>query len=212
MSVSKRRKIEDKIMVLDTETTGFPQKKEFADYFDYKMIEKYDSSRIVQIAYILMDSDMKEIKRVCHIIKPHNHTIPSDMIHGITHQMAIDNGKTFDEVVKEFAQDLQGVVKIIGHNVAFDKNVFMSELYRRKKLKTLQTFSNLDFYCTAENAKPICKIKIGEYLKTPNLKEAYDILVRKPINLRQHDALNDCQLCMEIYNSIVRIENEKISR
>jgi DNA polymerase III epsilon subunit-like protein len=193
-------------MIFDLETTGFPERINFSTYYDYKLSNKYENSRIVQIAYILIDRLGNEIKRVSHIVKPKGYDIPDDMIHGITHEMANRTGKSFSDIVKELSEDLSQVKVLVCHNAVFDKNVFMAELYRRKKYHTLECFSKLDVFCTGEKSKNVCNIKIGKLIKMPSLKEAYTMIVKKPINIKLHDALNDCELCGEIYK-VLSIEH-----
>lgn len=201
----KTKDVKTYTMVFDLETTGFPERIDFSTYYNYRLTNKYDGSRIVQIAYILLDHDNNEIKRVSHIVLPKEYVIPDGMIHGITHELAEKTGKTFGNIVKEFSEDLSKVNLLVCHNAVFDKNVFMAELYRRKKYHTLEAFSKLDVFCTGEKSKIVCNIMIGKFVKMPSLREAYTMIVKKPINVKLHDALNDCVLCGEIFKALIKL-------
>ena len=195
-------------MVLDTETTGFPEEISFRKYYNYKNSNKYNTSRIVQMAWIIYDKKHNEITRKSYIIKPNKFVIPDNMIHGISHQNAMENGDNFTNVIKDFYKDLKDVTIIVGHNIGFDVHVLLAELYRQNELDTITSFITKNTQCTADMAKPICNIirryRSKPYQKLPNLKEAYNIIVKKTINIKQHDALNDCILCAEVYQCISR--------
>ena len=123
-------------MVFDIETTGFATTKSFNNYYDYKDTSKYDNARVVQVAYRVYDSDGNKISVCNKIIKPDGFKIPKKMIHGITHKHALNDGVTFKKFFKKFKKDLDNVETIVCHNVPFDRNVFLAELYRHGKIKT----------------------------------------------------------------------------
>lgn len=189
-------------MIIDVETTGLPITKSYGIYYDYKDSKKYDSSRLVQIAWIVFDEKNNEISRQCYVIKPSDYTIPDNMIHGISHSYALNNGHRLYDVSKNLRIDLDKVNKIIGHNVNFDKHVLLAELYRKNKNKTLNCFKSKIFICTSELSKNICNIRIGDFIKMPKLTEAYSKIVNKPIDSKLHDAMNDTILCSEIYHTL----------
>ena len=47
-------------LIIDTETTGFPITKGFNKYYDPIDHNKYDSARIVQIAWKVLGDDFEE--------------------------------------------------------------------------------------------------------------------------------------------------------
>ena len=129
------------------------------------------------------------------------------MVHGITHDYAMKNGKKFHDVVQIFNNDLTDVDLIVAHNVNFDKYVILAEMYVAGEIDTLKKFESKRFKCTGEMSTPICNLKYGKYIKMPKLAEAYEIIVKQPIIEKLHDALNDCMYCSKIYQSIVCNEN-----
>ena len=128
-----------------------------------------------------------------------------DYIHHKSRRYILLVGK-IQEFLYPFQLDLDKVDTIVGHNVKFDKNVLLAELYRRKKNKTLNKFKSKTFKCTGEMSKTICNKPLGSNtskLKFPRLVEAYDIIVKKPITYKLHDAMNDCILCSELYHKLI---------
>ena len=190
-------------MILDTETTGIPKTISYNNYYDYKDSKKYASSRLVQFAWMVFDEKHNEISRYCYIVKPSGFVIPDNMIHGIDNTTALQDGHKLYHILKQFQLDLDKVDTIIGHNIGFDKNVLLAELYRRNKNKTLKKFKSKTFKCTGELSKYICNIPLGNIIKFPKLTEAYNIIVKKPIKNKLHDAMNDCILCSELYHKLI---------
>ena len=50
------------IIVLDTETSGLPIQKKFNDYYDPIFTKYYDSSRIIEIGYIIYTHKQEEMR------------------------------------------------------------------------------------------------------------------------------------------------------
>ena len=50
-------------MVCDVETTGIPEKISFGKYYNYVESEMYETSRIVQFAWIVYDANHNEISK-----------------------------------------------------------------------------------------------------------------------------------------------------
>lgn len=143
------------VFIFDTETTGLPERtSKWGTYWDYKMNDKYDSSRIVSIAWasfknfdknkIIIDNnknkDTNNDKDNDNINKIHHHIrypegfseIPTTHIHGISLNDALTKGIPFGFILSNFdlAIALLEADYIVAHNVGFDYHVLMNELYR----------------------------------------------------------------------------------
>ena len=138
------------VFVFDTETTGLPEKtQKWGTYWDYKMNNKYDSSRIVSIAWVLIASfDKNNIDKYTntninintnnneihhHLRYPEGFTeIPTTFIHGISLQDALTKGIPFGIILSNYglAEALLAADYIVAHNVGFDYHVLMNELFR----------------------------------------------------------------------------------
>ena len=89
----------NKIMILDLETTGFPDRKGFDNYYPYTETKYYDNSRIVQIAFGIYYEDGSFSKSYNYIIRPNGYTINNENIHGTSHQNALDEAVTMNSTL-----------------------------------------------------------------------------------------------------------------
>jgi DNA polymerase III epsilon subunit-like protein len=202
------------VFVFDTETTGLPERTaKWGTYWDYKMNDKYESSRIVSIAWAsihnfdknnITDTNTNEIHH--HLRYPEGFTeIPTTHIHGISLQETLTQGLPFGLILSnhDLAIALIEADYIIAHNVGFDYNVLMNELYRivskndppfynslliKEKanlcMEHLEDLNNMGhIICTGQLSTKICKIEFptkNVYLgskknyKMPKLIELYN--------------------------------------
>ena len=181
------------LMVLDTETTGIPITAGFNKYYHPKELKYYDSARLVELGYIIYDDKGKEIKTVSHIVSPNNFSIDNWKIHGITNEIAAEEGIDINTVFDEFSKDLDNIDSIIGHNITFDMNVLLSEFYRHKKNELIDKFKNINVICTMKIGKVIMK----QY-KYPKLIELYSFLFNEVCN-QEHRALSDVIICAKCF-------------
>ncbi len=98
---SKLKFLEGKnIIIMDLETTGLPVRKPGYDqYYSYTENSKYESCRIVQIAWCYIPNfSFKKIAKTnikCYYRKPINfYDMPDEVvaIHGITYETIVENG------------------------------------------------------------------------------------------------------------------------
>jgi DNA polymerase III epsilon subunit-like protein len=143
------------VFVFDTETTGLPERTtKWGTYWDYKMSDKYDSSRIVSIAWASLkkfdknniinnnnndnknnnENDNENDKKIHHHLRyPEGFSeIPTTHIHGISLNDALTKGMPFGLILSNLglAIALLEADYIVAHNVGFDYHVLMNELYR----------------------------------------------------------------------------------
>jgi DNA polymerase-3 subunit alpha len=185
--------------IFDLETTGFPERLGYNLYPPPSRISSYDSSRIVQIAYILYNSG-KIIKKFSCIIFPENFVIENSHIHGITQEKAIKEGKKFSEILPEIIKDISASEQIISHNLMFDLNILLSEIYRIDQGKFVPRKS---LYCTMENAKRIFSLR-----KVPKLTELFSRLYPDKNWVQRHDAMDDVLHCLYCYVKLKNSENK----
>ena len=164
-----------KILVFDTETTGLPETR------NTSILETEKWPYIVQISWILYDSDINEIVAVIDYIIKCEIPIPEESvkIHGISNRRAALKGISIEKAMDHFDSDLKKADLVVGHNISFDKRVYMVEAIRRRR-KQYFTVSGVrkPECCTMKKFKNYCNIQKtnnkGEtYVKYPTLSELY---------------------------------------
>ena len=188
-------------IVIDTETTGLPQKDPLTRGFcNPKQIDKYENSRLVQIAWIIPERLQKEYN-----IRPDGFVIPasSTAIHGVSHETAMETGRPVQKVLEEMFADIKKykVDKFVAHNCNFDFNIVASELFRAKLRPHVNVLGKMKMECTMMKGTPMCKLP-GRYgYKWPSLIELYWHLHGETMEER-HNALYDTQLCYKCYKTM----------
>lgn len=186
--------------VYDCETTGLMRTRQPASLYNTML---FDSSRLISICWIILNENHEEIKRIVKTIIPTGFTIPEEAtaIHGITTEMAYEQGVAFEDIFEELQIDLESCDTIVSHNIAFDLNILASELYRRadENPKFKEQADDLlakARYCTMKYGHLHLKLK-----KWPTLRDLYSLLMQKEIaNL--HDALFDTLNCADCYRKL----------
>jgi DNA polymerase III epsilon subunit-like protein len=204
-----------RVLVFDTETTGLPSK------YNAKVEELNVWPFIVQFSWVVYDTDEMDILEIKdYIIKLKGEMlipIESTKIHGITNKMMFDKGKSIEQVLYHFYEDLVNCSMIIAHNLKFDKSMVQVESIR----------NGIDFsfnekveFCTMIYGNKICNLTRINYKqkvvsKFPKLIELYEKLFNEvPNNL--HNSLNDVLVCFRCfykmrYNLDILQEDDKMS-
>ena len=188
-----------KYMVLDTETTGLPKMKK-AGYSPYTELDKYDSARVVQISWLVMDAEGKIEDISDHVIKINNleNTYGTSM-HGISDVISEAIGIEFDMVCDKFMNDLDRIDCIVGHNIDFDIHVLKSELFRSYKENIIKKMDSKDILCTMK--------QMGEKLNKsrPSLAESYFQLFNK-LMIGAHNSKYDIIYTSKVLCKILEIK------
>ena len=178
------------VVVIDTETTGFPPRSE-----SIENIQAWNKCRIVQMAWRVFDPNGKLKDEKCYIIKPDLDTEFSQgavQVHGISKEMALTRGEELNEVLNELHVALESVSCIVAHNIQFDDRVIQAEMYRANRKSLLTNWNKKEKYCTM-----LSGTRPGE--RWPKLAVLYERLFGKPAEGKLHSADTDVALCAEIY-------------
>lgn len=184
------------ILFFDTETTGLPPSKA-------RWEVDYDSfPHIVQLSWIMGD------KEEDHIIRPDGWKIPeeSTLIHGISHERAMDEGEDMAEVLSMFVEDCVVAEMLVGFNIYFDTSVV--------KANILRTIGRNYYDCKADAAlhkskrydlmfKTIKLVRARNSrggAKFPSLVELYNCLFGE--SFPAHNALEDVKATIRCYNEL----------
>ena len=177
-------KQKDRILFVDTETTGVP----IDENADYKNIDNWP--RIKQIAWIvykkngtlessfkidITDSDRADISSVDN---SHKGTAPIYL------------------ALNSFLDSLYNCDVIVGHNIDYDIKVILCELYRfgkdTAKLESIKRF------CTMKSSVEICGFDTRQGNRYPKLQELYSKLFHQPFE-NAHDAYCDIKATADCY-------------
>jgi DNA polymerase III epsilon subunit-like protein len=178
------------LMFVDVETIGFPTKNPGKNkYHPYTDNSKYNSSRLVSIAWTIHDFKNNKIQECHYIINPIGFIINNSHIHGITHDNATKDGVLIDGVFDNLKNSLKNVKFVIAHNIQFDIHVIYNELHRKNRYDIINILEEKEQLCTGEMTKNILKIPfnstyISSDYKIPSLQELYKYCFDK--NLENH--------------------------
>lgn len=193
-----------KVVILDTETTGFEAK----------------SNQIAQLAYlVIINGQVKYKKNFFFTVDKMDKGAENTHGFSIEKLNSLSNGKRFCHHAREIFEDLDEAL-IVCHNLQFDIPFIQNEFERiGVRINPPKTFCTMKYYTD------ILKLK-GKYgYKWPKLTEVLDFYsinhmdISRKMNTffgeasQAHDARWDIIATMEIYNRIENIQNaiEKIN-
>ena len=172
-----------KILVFDTETTGFINKKEFD-------LEK--QPRIVQFAGIIWELDdsgkYSEIDRINILINP-GIPIPygASQVHSI-YDVDVKDAPKIETIIDDFLRAINEADAIIGHNIEYDEDMIRLEL---RRLQRVHEYQPKQVLCTMKSTVDFCKLE-GNWnrYKYPKLGELHKKLFDEYF-MWAHDAMVD---------------------
>uniref|UniRef100_A0A6C0EH17 Exonuclease domain-containing protein n=1 Tax=viral metagenome TaxID=1070528 RepID=A0A6C0EH17_9ZZZZ len=201
------------VLVFDTETTGLPKTK----VINENTVNSWPY--IVQLSYIIYDTESNKIIKISDNIAkiPENVELSKESIaiHGIDRNKMNEKGKPIVEILQEFLTTIDSIDLIVCHNIDFDINMIIVEIYRcaldannshvkEINLPIIVRLQYMNKYCTMKNSMELCNIKKitkttgKEYVKFPTLSESYHKLFNeKPNNM--HNSLNDVYACFRCF-------------
>lgn len=200
-----------KVLIFDLETTGLPLTKPGREYmgkyqyYKYTLNHKYDSSRIVQIAWAFIEDfdfdKLDEATITSFIRKPldfDNIPVKSTKIHGITFENAKTNGTVFGRIINGHLSDcIANTDYIMAHNAFFDINILMNELHRIGFNNCIDNLNKL-----IDDKKVVCTAEIGRDIMCsdpyyPKLTTLY-YYYYKVCPIKAHDAGADVKTIIGI--------------
>lgn len=154
-----------KIVVFDTETTGFYSPS----------LSLADQPAVVQFGAIQIDCDLaarklREIQRIDQLINP-GKSIPPEAtrVHHITDAMVAD-APPFSAFVDQMVGLFRESHVVVGHNFSFDKNIVEVELERLGRAKNMWPAQVFD---TMTSSVDVCKLPGKNGYKYPTLAELH---------------------------------------
>ena len=164
-------------LVLKINTTGLPKSKGFNNYFNYKDIKKYDSSRLLSIEFVASNNTIRYVVKLDDGIPE----IKNKQYHGIDEKMIENKGKPLNEIINEIIASLlkcDDGIKCFG--LDFTMNVLLSELYRSGQNNAIEIINNIPKKCIMKDLTNEMKLPLGNNAyKSPTAKESYEYICGK---------------------------------
>lgn len=192
-------------LVFDIETTGLVACEKFNKFPDVTNMSKYDNSRIVQIAWVVLNNSFQIIEKKTHIVKRDNFSIKNFKFHGITDEISDISGIRFEIVMLDFLEALKKTTMLIAHNILFDYSVLSNHLIRYNLSHIYNQFTQKTQFCTSYESTHVLKLPMlykCSFYKYPSLQELYFFYFKKKIT-NAHDALADTLACAECFTKLV---------
>ena len=187
-------------LIFDTETTGLPKS------WNAPITDTDNWPRAIQIAWQLHDQMGNLIENNDFLIQPDGFNIPFDAerIHGISTELAQEQGIQLSEGLALFNQALQKTKFIVGQNVGFDINIMGCEFHRLGVENNLTSLPLLDT-CTERTAL-MCQIPGGRYgkFKLPTLTELHNHLFGVGFG-EAHNATADVEATTRCFLELIRL-------
>jgi len=171
-------------LFLDTETTGVPRSRSAPP----EAVRHWP--RLVQIAWAAHDESGSCLATETHLVCPMDFVIPAAAarIHGVSTARARSDGKPAGWVIERLlcAVAEHGRV-LVGHNIAFDRNVVAAEMYRLgyPKETVEKGFYATRQFCLMMNTATFCGLP-GRFgtPKYPTLAELHSKLFGQELHAR----------------------------
>ena len=148
-----------------------------------------------------------------YLVKPDGFNIPFDAerIHGISTELAADQGVDLGFVLEEFNIALEKANFVVGQNVEFDLNIMGCEFHRMNVNSPLLDKRVLDT-CTETTAN-LCQLPGGRggRFKLPTLTELHEHLFNEPF-AEAHNATADVEATTRCFFELIRIQNFEASQ
>jgi DNA polymerase-3 subunit alpha len=186
-------------LIFDTETTGLPKR------YDAPISDTDNWPRCVQIAWQLHDNMGKLIEQQDFLVQPDGFNIPyeSETIHGISTELAKEQGISIQEILSKFNTVLAKAQFVVGQNVNFDLNIMGCEFFRYQTPTNLQELKVLDT-CTETTAE-LLKLPGGRggKFKLPTLTELHQYLFGSAF-AAAHNATADVEATTRCFLELIK--------
>ncbi len=178
-------------LFFDTETTGLPRS------YTAPLTDSANWPRIVQLAWVLFDTDGAELDARCDLIRPTDYRIPPAMIHGISHEQAARDGIALRDALTTFTAAADAATTLVAHNFEFDRNIVGAEYAR---LALPDPIPRRRQICTMKTTSAYCGIPApnGRGYKWPKLAELHQRVFKTGFE-GAHDALADVRATARCY-------------
>lgn len=185
-------------LFFDTETTGLPKS------WKAPVEDLNNWPRLVQLAWVMYDSNGNFIESKDFIVRPDGFTIPQDAskVHGITTERAVNEGHPLSQVLQNFKADVENATLLVAHNMSFDEKIVGSELLRSRMPNVIAAKPKL---CTMQKSTNFCAIPGNYGYKWPKLAELHIKLFNEDFE-EAHNASADINATARCFWELKRLK------
>jgi DNA polymerase III subunit epsilon len=192
-------------LFFDTETNGLPKNMHASP------LELDNWPRVIQLAYIVLDDNLDEVKTFEALIQPDGWTIPQLKFwidNGFSDEKNAAEGIPMEDALAHFCDDVSVCNTIVAHNLNFDKPIITAEMLR---YGVSPLHKQLYKHCTMLSSVSYCAIpaKNGRGYKWPKLEELHEKLFGDKFD-NAHDALADVRATVRCFKELVSMGIMKV--
>lgn len=185
----------ERVLIFDTETTGFPLKN--------RPLDDKQQPHVVQLAWLVATATTEGWRpltiwsSILSIPKEVSMNPNAEKVHGISKAMTMRHGINPLNALITLTRAIKTVDRVVAHNLKFDDQLMqiMSARYMP------DSWAPIDTYCTMLSSVELCNIP-GRWGK-PKLQELHKFLFREGFE-DAHDALADVYACARCYFELVK--------
>lgn len=170
-------------LIFDTETNGLPKS------YKSSIWDKENWPRIIQLSWLLLDTDFNPISSANDFIYPDGWEIPAEEF-WIKNNFTTEKNKLIGIPIKEAIDKMQIAINnssvLIAHNMEFDFKILQCELIR---IGETHCFKH-PAICTMRSTTDILQLPGPYGFKWPKLEELYFWLFLEQME-GAHDSMND---------------------
>lgn len=188
------------VLMVDVETTGLALNSEVPCT---ECPENWP--RMVRLSWLVVDGSGTIVHDGDMIVCPRGFIIPEEVvdIHGIDTATALREGVELSEALEALAADAKGCVRLVGHNIWFDRNVIGAEC---RRLGLSDMLDGMPMVCTMKMSTAFCAIPHPVYVyKWPRLSELYYILFGHELE-NAHNGAADVRAVHDCYVQLKKLK------
>lgn len=204
-------------VIFDTETSGLPTKdpsmRSSRVHPSPQNYWFYDSARIVQFAYMVIDIKNGEVLReMSCLVRPTGEwsmQAGAEQTHGMSFARVTSEGISLESLLKFFCEDCSRTNFLVCHNTAFDLSVVFSEIFRARGTLNWagQVLSKCKVFCTMKSMTQEMNLPYPNGSgrgKWPRLEELHKYLFKGETFVGAHDALCDIRATARCFLEILQ--------
>ena len=170
-----------RVIVFDTETTGLPTGRRKGTHPDPSNPDNYRSARIVQMAWQHVDLISGKV-----LVEDSFISIPSgewkmskgaEDTHGISRERVETQGRPLLQCLESggFWEALADSRQLVAHNIMFDFNVLLADLYQEGKVADplAQKLKGIARHCTMHQTTEMCKLPFAGNAQSGQFRRAH---------------------------------------